>query len=158
MNDFRPYIYKLTDFGRQSKRIDRDLPNDNFIRVVREDPERQGLLFAGGEVSIYVSFDEGDHWQSLALNLPPVPITDLAIRQGDLVAATQGRAFWVLDDLSALRQVRNEMADKPLHVFTPGTVEKLGVVSHLRPLKAKARTRHAALFSITTFVMNKKSR
>ena len=121
MNDFRPYIYKLTDFGRQSKRIDRDLPNDNFIRVVREDPERQGLLFAGGEVSIYVSFDEGDHWQSLGLNLPPVPITDLAIRQGDLVAATQGRAFWVLDDLSALRQVRNEMADKPLHVFTPRT-------------------------------------
>ena len=123
MNDFRPYIYKLTDFGRQSKRIDRDLPNDNFIRVVREDPERQGLLFAGGEVSIYVSFDDGDHWQSLGLNLPPVPITDLAIHQGDLVAATQGRAFWVLDDLSALRQVRNEMADKPLHIFTPGPVE-----------------------------------
>ena len=125
MNDFRPYIYKLTDYGRRSKRIDKDLPNDNFIRVVREDPERQGLLFAGGEVSIYVSFDDGDHWQSLDLNLPPVPITDLTIRQSDLVAATQGRAFWVLDDLSALRQARNNLADKPLHIFTPGPVEMI---------------------------------
>lgn len=123
MNDFRPYIYKLTDYGRRSKRIFRDLPDDNFIRVVREDPERQGLLYAGGEVSMYVSFDDGGHWQTLALNLPPVPITDLAIRQNDLVAATQGRGIWVLDDLSALRQVQNDMADKPLHVFAPGPVE-----------------------------------
>jgi len=123
MNDFRPYIYKLTDYGRRSKRLDKDLPDDNFIRVVREDPERQGLLFAGGEVSIYVSFDDGDHWQSLELNLPPVPITDLAIRQNDLVAATQGRAFWVLDDLSALRQAQDDLAAKPMHVFTPGPVE-----------------------------------
>ena len=125
MNDFKPYIYKLTDYGRRSKRIDKDLPNDNFIRVVREDPERRGLLFAGGEVSIYVSFDDGDHWQSLALNLPPVPITDLAIRQNDLVAATQGRAFWVLDDLSALRQVQEDMAGKALHVFAPAPVETI---------------------------------
>ncbi len=125
MNDFKPYIYKLTDYGRRSKRIDRDLPDDNFIRVVREDPERQGLLYAGGEVDIYVSFDDGKHWQSLGLNLPPVPITDLAIRQNDLVAATQGRAFWVLDDLSTLRQARNDMVDKPLHVFTPGPVEMI---------------------------------
>ncbi len=125
MNDFRPYIYKLTDYGRRSKRIDRDLPDDNFIRVVREDPERQGLLFAGGEVSMYVSFDDGGHWQSLDLNLPPVPITDLAVRHNDLIAATQGRAFWVLDDLSALRQVQNDLADKALHVFTPGPVEMI---------------------------------
>ncbi len=125
MNDFRPYIYKLTDYGRRSKRLDRDMPHDNFIRVVREDPERQGLLFAGGEVGMYVSFDDGGHWQSLDLNLPPVPITDLAIRHNDLVAATQGRAFWVLDDLSALRQVQNDMADKALHVFTPGPVEMI---------------------------------
>ena len=125
MNDFRPYIYKLTDFGRQSRRIDRGLPDNNFIRVVREDSERQGLLFAGSEVSLYVSFDDGDNWQSLALNLPPVPITDLAIRQNDLVASTQGRALWVLDDLSALRQVQNDMISKPLHVFTPGPVEMI---------------------------------
>ena len=125
MNDFRPYIYKLTDYGRRSKRIDRDLPDDNFIRVVREDPERQGLLFAGGEVGLYVSFDDGDHWQSLDLNLPPVPITDLAIRHNDLIAATQGRAFWVLDDLSVLRQAQNDMTDKSLHVFAPAATEMI---------------------------------
>ncbi|MDH3351596.1 MAG: glycosyl hydrolase, partial [Gammaproteobacteria bacterium] len=125
LNDFRPYIYKLTDYGRRAERIDKDLPDDNFIRVVREDPERQGLLFAGGEVHIYVSFDDGEHWQSLGLNLPPVPVTDLAIRQDDLVAATQGRAFWVFEDLPALRQAKQDMADKPLHVFTPGPAEMI---------------------------------
>ncbi len=123
LNDFSPYVYKLVDHGSSWTRIDEDLPGDNFIRVVREDPERAGLLYAGGEGGMYVSFDDGANWQSLELNLPPVPITDLMVRQGDLVAATQGRGFWVLDDLSALRQVESEMVDKPLHVFTPGPVE-----------------------------------
>jgi photosystem II stability/assembly factor-like uncharacterized protein len=125
LNDFRPYIYKLTDYGRRATRLDDDLPDDSFIRVVREDPARQGLLYAGGEKAMYVSFDDGDHWQSLQLNLPPVPVTDLQVRQGDLVAATQGRGYWVLDDLSALRQVEDGLAKKPLHVFTPGPVEML---------------------------------
>ena len=125
MNDFSPYIYKLTDFGARSTRLDADLPQDNFIRVVRADPERVGLLYAGGEGGMYVSFDEGQHWQSLELNLPPVPITDLAVRQGDLVAATQGRGFWVLDDLSPLRLVSNDMAEEPLHLFSPGPVEMI---------------------------------
>jgi photosystem II stability/assembly factor-like uncharacterized protein len=125
MNDFQPYIYKLTDFGASATQIDGNLPRDNFIRVVREDPERQGLLYAGGEGGMYVSFDDGSHWQSLDLNLPPVPITDLAIRQNDLVAATQGRGFWVLDDLTALRGLNPEMAEKPLVVLTPGPVEMI---------------------------------
>ena len=125
MNDFRPHIYKLTDYGKRSKTLDRDLPNDSFIRVVREDPVRKGLLYAGGEKAMYVSFDDGDHWQSLQLNLPPVPVTDLQVRQGDLVAATQGRGFWVLDDLSALRQASSDQAEKPLHLFAPGTVRML---------------------------------
>jgi len=123
MNDFRPYIYKLTDYGRRSKRLDRNLPKGNFIRVVREDPERQGLLYAGGEGGMYVSFDDGAHWQALDTGLPPVPVTDLMVRQGDLVAATQGRGFWVLDDLSPLRQASDSIADKPLHVFAPGPVQ-----------------------------------
>jgi len=123
MNDFRPYIYKLTDYGRQASRIDSDLPQDNFIRVVREDPEQKGLLYAGGEGGMYVSFDDGENWQSLKLNLPPVPITDLTIRQGDLVAATQGRGFWILDNLSIIRQLRSEQAQEPLHLYAPGTVE-----------------------------------
>jgi len=119
MNDLRPYIYKTTDYGARWKRIDKDLPRDNFIRVVREDPVRKGLLFAGGEGGMYVSFDDGDSWQSLDLNLPPVPITDLKIRQGDLVAATQGRGFWILDDLSLLRQLSGGEGEAGLHVFTP---------------------------------------
>jgi len=125
MNDFRPYIYKLTDYGRRATRLDGDLPKDSFIRVVREDPERKGLLYAGGEQAMYVSFDDGKHWQSLQLNLPPVPITDLQVRQGDLVAATQGRGFWVLDDLSPLRQADADQAKKAVHLFAPGAVEMI---------------------------------
>ena len=125
MNDYRPYIYKLTDYGRRATRLDGDLPKDSFIRVVREDPERKGLLYAGGEQAMYVSFDDGKHWQSLQLNLPPVPITDLQVRQGDLVAATQGRGFWVLDDLSPLRQADAEQAKKAVHLFAPGAVEMI---------------------------------
>ena len=126
MNDFRPYIYKLTDYGRRATRLDRDLPDDNFIRVVREDPERRGLLYAGGEGGMYVSFDEGAHWQDLRRNLPrDVPVTDLMLRQGDLVAATQGRGIWVLDDLGPLREARPEFVEKPLHLFTLGPVEMI---------------------------------
>jgi photosystem II stability/assembly factor-like uncharacterized protein len=125
MNDFRPYIYKLTDYGRRATRLDRDLPDDNYIRVVREDPDRRGLVYAGGEGGMYVSFDDGSNWQDLDLNLPPVPVTDLMVRQGDLVAATQGRGIWVLDDLSPLREARPELAEKPLHVFAPAPVEMI---------------------------------
>ena len=125
LNDFRPYIYKLTDYGQRSTRLDRDLPEDNFIRVVREDPERRGLLYAGGEGGMYVSFDDGEHWQDLDVELPPVPVTDLMVRQGDLVAATQGRGIWVLDDLGPLREARPELLERPLHVFTPGPVEMI---------------------------------
>lgn len=119
MNDFRPYIYKTTNYGRSWKRIDKGLPQDTFVRVVREDPVRAGLLYAGTERGMYVSFDAGKNWQSLKLNLPPVPITDLTIRQGDLIAATQGRGFWVLDDLSFLQQLKGTEASNPLHVFNP---------------------------------------
>jgi photosystem II stability/assembly factor-like uncharacterized protein len=119
LNDFQPYIYEGTDYGRNWRRIDRGLPDDNFVRVVREDPERAGLLYAGTEGGMFVSFDGGGNWQSLDLNLPPVPITDLTIRQGNLVASTQGRGFWVLDDLGVIQQADNDLAEKPLHLFVP---------------------------------------
>jgi len=125
MNDFRPHIFKGTDHGRSWRKIDSDLPVGSFARVVREDPERRGLLYAGTEAGMFASFDDGAHWQALDLNLPPVPITDLAIRQGDLVAATQGRGFWVLDDLSIVRQADDGLADKALHVFTPAPTEMI---------------------------------
>jgi len=119
MNDVKPYIYKTTNYGDSWSRLDGNLPQDDFVRVVREDKEKQGLLYAGTETSLYISFDDGDNWQSLKLNLPPVPITDLAIRQGDLVVATQGRGFWVLDDIAVFSQVSNDQADKPLHAISP---------------------------------------
>jgi len=121
LNDFKPYIYKTTDYGKRWKRIDRGLPTDTFVRVVREDPTQRGLLYAGTEAGMFVSFNDGGEWQSLDLNLPPVPITDLKIRQDNLVAATQGRGFWVIDDLFVVRQAAADFADKALHVYTPDT-------------------------------------
>ena len=125
MNDFAPHVYKGTGYGRSWSKIDGDLPDDNFVRVVREDPARQGLLYAGTEGGMYVSFDDGDNWQALDLNLPPVPITDLKIRQGDLVAATQGRGFWILDDLGVIRQASDDLSSKAVHLFTPEPVTML---------------------------------
>ena len=119
LNDFRPYIYKTSNFGKKWRRIDKGLPKDTFVRVVREDPERRGLLYAGTEAGMFVSFNDGGDWQSLQLNLPVVPITDLAIRHDNLVAATQGRAFWVLDDLNVVRQATPGLKEKPLHVYKP---------------------------------------
>ena len=145
MNDFRPYIYKLTNYGQRATRLDRDLPDDNFIRVVREDPVRQGLLYAGGEGGMYVSFDDGAHWQTLETGLPPVPITDLIVRQGDLVASTQGRGFYILDDLSPLREVRPEHAKKQLHVFTPGAIEMIHKRGRTRDLEGENPPRGVVL-------------
>ncbi len=123
LNDFKPYIYKTSDYGKRWKRIDEGLPEDAFVRVVREDPAQKGLLYAGTELGMFVSYNDGGNWQSLHLNLPPVPITDLSLRQDKLVAATQGRGFWVLDDLFIVRQAAVDFSNKPLHVFQPGAVE-----------------------------------
>jgi photosystem II stability/assembly factor-like uncharacterized protein len=121
LNDFSPYIYKTTDYGKYWKRIDEGLPDDTFVRVVREDPAQKGLLYAGTESGMFVSWNDGADWQPLQLNLPPVPITDLALRHDKLVAATQGRAFWVLDDLFVVRQAGAGIGDE-LRLFEPGTV------------------------------------
>jgi hypothetical protein len=122
LNDFSPYIYKTTDYGKYWKRIDTGLPEDTFVRVVREDPSQEGLLYAGTEAGMYLSYNDGGDWQSLQLNLPPVPITDLALRHDTLVAATQGRSFWVLDDLFVVRQAADGVGGKGLRLFEPGTV------------------------------------
>ena len=119
MNDFRPHVYKVTQYGKRWRKIDNDLPADNFVRVVRADPEREGLLYAGTEGGLFVSFDDGDHWQSFNMNFPTVPITDLRVRQGTLIAATQGRGFWALDELTVIRQLDDALADKRLHVYAP---------------------------------------
>ncbi len=119
LDDFRPYLFVSNDRGRRWRRIDEGLPEDTFVRVVREDPARRGLLYAGTEAGLFLSRDDGGTWAPMDLNLPPVPITDLAIRQDALVVATQGRGFWVLDDLSLVRQLTSAVADKALHLFQP---------------------------------------
>lgn len=121
-NDFQPYLFRTDDFGKSWRRLtggNNGVPADHFLRVVREDPERKGLLYAGTEFGMYVSFDDGAHWQSLQLNLPVVPITDLAVHQGDLVVATQGRSFWILDDLGPLRELSPGDNESTAHLFQP---------------------------------------
>jgi photosystem II stability/assembly factor-like uncharacterized protein len=105
-DDNKPYLYKTNDYGKSWKKITNGIPDGAFTRVIREDPNKRGLLYAGTETGLYVSFDDGEHWQSMQFNLPVVPITDLAVqkREKDLVAATQGRSFWILDDLPLLYQ------------------------------------------------------
>ncbi|HEU4837380.1 MAG TPA: hypothetical protein VFS90_23320 [Pyrinomonadaceae bacterium] len=106
-DDNKPYLYRTTDYGKSWKKITNGIPDTTFTRVIREDPNKRGLLYAGTETGMYVSFDNGDRWQSMQLNLPVVPITDLAIqkREKELVVATQGRSFWILDDLPLLHQM-----------------------------------------------------
>jgi photosystem II stability/assembly factor-like uncharacterized protein len=110
-DDFRPYLYKTKDYGKTWTKITEGIPDNAFTRVVREDPNRRGLLYAGTETGMYISFSDGEHWQPFQLNLPVVPITDLAIhkRERDLVVATQGRSFYILDDLPVLHQMSEAM-------------------------------------------------
>ena len=118
-DDFHPYVYKTSDYGKTWTKITQGIPDDDYIRVVREDPNRRGLLYAGGEKGIYVSFNDGGRWQPLQLNLPVVPIHDLAIQNNDLVAATHGRSFWILDDLTTLHQLTDEVQKSAVHLFKP---------------------------------------
>ena len=123
-DDYKPYLYKTSDYGKTWKKITNGIPEGAFTRVIREDPNKRGLLYAGTETGIYVSFDDGGSWQSLQLNLPVTPIADLAIhkREKELVAATQGRSFWIFDDLPALHQMMDAgglKAVNDVHLFKP---------------------------------------
>ncbi|MGH9713336.1 MAG: WD40/YVTN/BNR-like repeat-containing protein [Candidatus Acidiferrales bacterium] len=118
IDDLRPYIYRTHDGGKSWQKITTGLP-DAPVNAVREDPVRKGLLFAGTESSIWVSFDDGDHWQSLQLNLPHTSMRDLWIHDDDLVLATHGRSFWILDDITPLRQIDKSTADTAVLIFKP---------------------------------------
>ncbi len=117
--DFSPYLFKTLDYGRTWIRIDRGIDRQHFTRVLRADPQRKGLLFAGTETGIYVSFDDGGQWQPLQLNLPIVPITDLAVKGDYLIVATQGRGFWAFDHLPLLRQLETASFSAPVELFAP---------------------------------------
>jgi photosystem II stability/assembly factor-like uncharacterized protein len=124
-DDLRPYIYKTSDYGKTWTKITNGIPDYTFVRVVREDPKRRGLLYAGTETGMYVSFNDGADWRSLQLNLPTAPIHDLVIKNDDLVLATHGRAFWILDDLSPLRQFGDDVTKQDAHLYTPSTALRL---------------------------------
>lgn len=119
LNDMRPHIYRTRDGGKTWTEIVTGIPDGGIIRAVREDPLRRGLLFAGSEQTVYVSFDDGERWQSLRLNLPPTSIRDLVIKDADLVVGTHGRGFWILDDIAPLRQVTPDVANAPAFLMRP---------------------------------------
>jgi photosystem II stability/assembly factor-like uncharacterized protein len=129
-DDFHPYLYKTNDYGATWTKIVEGIAENDFTHVIREDPERRGLLFAGTETGIRVSFDDGARWQSLQANLPVVPIHDLVVKETDLVAATHGRSFWILDDISPLRQFSEQaeqIASASMFLFKPRPTMRLNM-------------------------------
>jgi photosystem II stability/assembly factor-like uncharacterized protein len=144
LDDYRPFVYATTDYGKTWRKITTGIPDNAFVRAVREDPMRKGLLFAGTEAGVYLSFDNGARWQPLRLDLggeaekgkaeekkpggalPIVPVTDLVVKDSDLVISTQGRSFWILDDVSPLRQMSAEIGSKDAHLFKPTLAYRFG--------------------------------
>jgi photosystem II stability/assembly factor-like uncharacterized protein len=124
-NDFKPHIFRTSDYGKSWQAVVAGVPDLSFVKVVREDPKRRGLLYAGTETGPFVSFDNGDHWGPLQQNMPTVSVRDMVVHDDDLVAATYGRAFWILDDLTPLRQINNKVADSTVHLFRPATAIRL---------------------------------
>ncbi|MFL1894336.1 glycosyl hydrolase [Aquimarina sp. 2-A2] len=117
--DFAPYLYKTTDFGQNWIKIVEGIAPEHFTRVLREDPKRKGLLYAGTETGMYISFNNGKLWKPFQLNLPIVPITDLTIKNNNLIVATQGRSLWILDDLTLLHQLTSDIQEKSIHLYQP---------------------------------------
>jgi photosystem II stability/assembly factor-like uncharacterized protein len=125
LDDFRPYIFKTADLGKSWSTITNGIPERAYVHSVREDPKRKGLLYAGTELGVYFSLDDGAHWQPLQLNLPQSPIHDLVVKDDDLVVATHGRSFWVLDNLTPLRQLNAQSASPDMLLYQPQTAMRL---------------------------------
>ncbi|MBV8975804.1 MAG: glycosyl hydrolase [Alphaproteobacteria bacterium] len=121
LDDTKPYVFKTADSGKTWTRVDAGLPDGSWVHAVREDSAMRGMLYAATETGVFVSFDDGGHWQSLQLNLPRSPVHDLVVKGDDLVVATHGRSFWVLDDVTPLRQVAAAMAAPSVYLYTPQT-------------------------------------
>ncbi len=119
LGDFTPYLYKTTDYGKTWTKITNGIANEHFTRVVREDSKQKGLLYAGTETGMYISFDDGANWQAFQQNLPIVPITDLTIKDNNLIVATQGRSLWILDDLTVLHQLKDVASTGKMHLYAP---------------------------------------
>ncbi|MGD8320265.1 MAG: glycosyl hydrolase [Gemmatimonadota bacterium] len=138
LDDDAPYLYRTHDYGQTWTKITTGIPEDDFTRVIREDPDRPGFLYAGTERTVYVSFDDGDHWQPLSHGLPVVPIHDLQVKDGDLVAASHGRSFWILDDVALLHQLDASAMSEPVHLFRPRPTVRIN--SGVSPVAAFSRS------------------
>jgi len=128
LGDWEPYIYRTDDYGKSWTRLttgSNGIPADSPTRVVREDPDREGLLYAGTEFGMFVSFDDGAHWQSFKLNLPATPVTDIKVYRKDLVFSTMGRSFWILDNLTPLHQLNEQAASSRFHLYAPGDAYRM---------------------------------
>ncbi|MGH9571780.1 MAG: glycosyl hydrolase, partial [Candidatus Angelobacter sp.] len=119
MDDFTPYIFKTSDFGKSWTSLTKGIPADDYVHAVREDHKHKGLLYAATEKGVYISFDDGADWQLLQGNLPPTPVWDIIVHDNDLIAATHGRSFWVLDDISPLQQYKPEISNEEVHLYPP---------------------------------------
>ena len=133
--DFAPYLYKTSDYGKTWKKITNGIPAEHFTRVVREDPKRKGLLYAGTETGMYISFDDGANWKPFQMNLPIVPITDLALKDNNLIVATQGRSLWIIDDLGVIHQLADAKG-KENFLFKPKDTYRMGGASRAGSLTA----------------------
>jgi hypothetical protein len=125
LDDIRPYIYRTHDGGKSWESVSDGIPVGAYVNAVREDPDRPHLLYAGTELGVYVSFDDGDDWQPIQLNLPNTPVRDLAVKRDALIVATHGRSFWVLDDLAPLHEMTPALASGFAHLFAPETAVRL---------------------------------
>ncbi|MDX1470048.1 MAG: glycosyl hydrolase, partial [Flavobacteriaceae bacterium] len=125
LGDFAPYLYKTTNYGKSWTKITNGIPAEHFTRVVREDPNQKGLLYAGTETGMYISFDDGKNWKPFQLNLPIVPITDLELKDNNLIVATQGRSLWIIDDLTVLHQLDDEQGNKT-RLYAPKPAYRMG--------------------------------
>lgn len=125
MDDITPHIYRTHDFGKTWTKITNGIPATAYVHAVREDPFRKGLLFAGTETGVYVSFNDGEHWQPLQLNLPVTPVRDLLVKGNDLVVATHGRSFWILDNISPLRELTSNAVAAGVYLFRPATAIRI---------------------------------
>jgi hypothetical protein len=143
LDDFAPYIYKTTDYGRSWSRIVSGIRPDDYVHAVREDPTRQGMLYAATQHGVYLSYDDGASWRSLRLNLPDVPVADLIVEQNELVIGTHGRGFWVLDNIAPFRQGTAAVLAKAVHLFTPPVAVRSGpgvsISWNLKSVPAAAR-------------------
>jgi len=141
-NDFKPYIFHTQDYGQSWKSLanrSNGIPQNHFVRAIAADPVRKGLLYAGTEYGMYISFDNGSNWRSFQANLPHTPITDLEVKQGSLIMSTQGRGFWMLDDLSVIRQLNDDILTSPSHLFSPSDVYRSNLGGHsVNPAPEKA--------------------